>query len=400
MTGVLAAVAPVAVTGYSVLTPLGDSVAALVAALRSGRSSVAADADFETACTSRLLDFDPTRYAKVRGMRVYPRATQLEICAVALALADAGFAEGAIDPLQLGAVTASSFSHLETLIEYDRGLTTVGMQRTNPTLMPLALPSAPGAATALSITAKAFAITLNDGGAAGLAALGLGARLVAEGRARVCVVAGAATICRELVSSAARAKLLTPAAPLRVLDEASCGTAFGEAAAALVLERPADAAARGRAPLGFLRGQASTFAPSQDELATALARACQRALRQGKVAPEVLALVSCGASGIANSDRAHAIALQRALGDAAERPAVTAIKGNLGEVLDPSGLLQCITALHALRERVAPPIAALERPAVAGLRYATREAELAGGAALLTASSSTGSCSALVLSSD
>jgi 3-oxoacyl-(acyl-carrier-protein) synthase len=400
MTTALAPAAAIAVTGYSVLTPLGDSVPALAAALRTGTSHVAIDSDFDAACTSRLQDFDPMRYAKVRGMRVYARATQLEICAVALALADAGFAEGAIDPLQLGVVTASSFSHLETLIEYDRNLMTLGMQRTNPTLMPLGLPSAPGAATALSIGAKAFAITLNDGGAAGLAALGLGARLLAEGRARVCVVAGAATICRELVNSAAQAKLLSPTAPLCVLDEASRGTAFGEAAAALVLEPAADALARGRPARGFLRAQASSFAPGPQDIAPALARACQRSLQQGKIAPAALALLSSGASGIADSDRAHAIALLRILGDAAQRPAVTALKGNLGEVLDPSGLLQCITALHALRERVAPPIAALERPNVPGLRYLTRESELDAGAALLTATSSTGACSALVVSSD
>lgn len=88
------------------------------------------------------------------------------------------------------------------------------------------------------------------------------------------------------------------------------------------------------------------------------------------------------------------------LGEHGPRVPLLAPKANLGESLDPSGLVQAIAALRTLRARVAPPIARLEHPRVPGLCYPSRPTELSAGAALLTATSLSGSCSALVLSLD
>jgi 3-oxoacyl-[acyl-carrier-protein] synthase II len=390
----------VAITGLSAFTPFGVGAGVIEAALREGRVGIEPAADRPEIGVGKIRDFDPQRYANVRGMRVYSRATQLEICAAFVALADAGLSSEALDAREVGLVTASSFSHLETLIDYDRGLTTLGMQRTNPTLMPLGLPSAPGAATALSLPAKAFSITLNDGGASGLAALGLAARVLAAGRASVCVVAGAFSLFPELLSSAFRAGQLSSSERYAVLDRDASGIAFGEAAAALVLESAERASARGRVPFGFVRAEASRFAATPNELGRSLGRAGAAALRHAELGSEHLAFACVGANGATADDEAHAQALVSVLGAHGGRVPLLAPKANLGESLDPSGLVQAIVALSALRTRVAPPIAGLTRPRVAGLCYPSRPTELGAGAALLTATSLSGSCSALVLSLD
>lgn len=387
----------VAITGLSVFTPFGVGQAALMLALDQGRVAVGSVTRASEVGLASIEEFEPQQHSNVRGMRVYPRATQLEICAAALALVDAGLAGDALDATELGLVTASSYSHLPTLIEYDRGLVALGMQRTNPTLMPLGLPSAPGAPTALSLSAKAFSITLNDGGASGLAALGLGARALAAGRAQACVVAGAFTPFAELLQSASRAGLTASAERFRVLDRDAAGMAFGEAAAALVLEPAERARERGRASLGVVRGDASRFSAHPAGLSGALARASAAALKGSRLAPERLALACVGASGIPRHDDAHVDAVTSTLGAHAARVAVAAPKANLGESFDSSGLVQAIVALSALRSRRAPPIARLAAPRVPGLRYPREPAELSSDAALLTAMSPSGSCSALVL---
>jgi 3-oxoacyl-(acyl-carrier-protein) synthase len=388
----------VAITGLSVFTPFGVGWEALALALDEGRVAVEPAPNWPEVGVATVRDFDPLRHVNVRGMRVYPRATQLEICAAALALGDAGLSgDAALDPRELGLVTASSYSHLETLIEYDRGLVSVGMQRTNPTLMPLGLPSAPGAATGLALPARAFSITLNDGGASGLAALGLGARAVSGGRARACVVAGAFTPFAELLEAALRSGGAASAERFRVLDRDAAGVAFGEAAAALVLEPLAAALARGRTPLGLVRAEATRFAPSA-ELAPALGRAIFAGLAAAGANADRVSLACVGANGNPREDAAHVEALSGALGAHAGRVVLAAPKANLGEALDPSGLVQAVVALGALRARLAPPIARLGTPRGSGLRYPTAPAELAPGLALLTAISPSGSCSALVLS--
>jgi len=387
-----------AVTGVGILTPLGDNLQAVAEALAAGRSAIGAVATPIPCAAARFADFDATRYANVRGMRIYNRTTRLGICATRLALADAGLADGNLPPEQLGMIMAGSFGHLDTLIEYDRSLVQNGPARTNPALMPLALPSAPGAVIALSFSAKACSITLADGGASSLDGLGLGARLLRDGRAQAVVVVAAFGLFDELVLSLSRAGQLAPADGVRIFDERSSGMALGEAAVAFVLESPAHAAARGRQPLAHVAGQASTFAASNRE--RALARACARALAQAATSPADLALVASGANGTPAADRAEARALLAVLGPAAPRAAVTAVKSALGETLDASGLLAAAAALATLAGSPAPAIAGLERPALPGLRYLTRPEAVGPGPTLVTATSQTGACSALVLARD
>jgi 3-oxoacyl-(acyl-carrier-protein) synthase len=146
-------------------------------------------------------------------------------------------------------------------------------------------------------------------------------------------------------------------------------------------------------------GHGSTFALEAAQLDAALARACSDALKRAQVEPAQLALLCPGANGQPERDAAEARALISALGAAAERPVVSAIKANLGESLDASALMQVLLAVSALRAGKAPKIANLAQPAQTGLRYALETTALTAGPALITATSPSGACSALVLAS-
>jgi 3-oxoacyl-[acyl-carrier-protein] synthase II len=387
----------VAVTGVGVITPLGDSVGTLMEALAAGRSAVKPLASPAPVGGAPLADFEATRYANVRGMRIYNRATRLGICVTRLALQDAGLENAGFPAERLGVVMAGTYAHFDTLIEYDRSLVTQGPSRTNPALMPLAIPSAPGAVIALSFSAKACSITLAGGGAGGLDAVGLAAKLVRSGRVGACVVVSALAFFDELVLSATRAGVLAGADGVRVFDRTSRGGAFGEAGVALVLEKAADASARGAKPKGFVLGHASAFSRQPDDLEDGLVRASSKALTASAADAATLGLCSSGANGVAHVDRAEARALLRILGDSAGRVPVAAIKANLGDALDAAGLLQTIVALATLSGRPAPVISGLTEPGVPGLSYLDGAKAILGSHALITATSQTGTCSAVVV---
>jgi 3-oxoacyl-(acyl-carrier-protein) synthase len=396
---------PVAITGVGVITPLGDTLLSLGEALLAGRSAVVHLPEPDGAMGAPLQDFEAARYANVRGMRIYSRATRLGICAAQLALADAGLESHGNrddrddkDGKALGLVTSFSFAHMETLIEYDRGLITRGTQGTNPALMPLGIPSAPGAVTAIALSAHAFSVTLSDGGAGGLDALGLAARLLALGRARACVVVSAAAHCAELALSAWRSGLLSREPDFTVFDRASCGTALGEAGVALVLESVDGARQRGAKCKGVVLAQASRFASQPLQRAQALGQAARAALATSGASLADLALVSAGANGVPEVDRAEAQALLDFFGEQAPHTPVIAVKAALGETLEATGLLQSLVALQSLTSKQAPPIVGLKAPLLPGLDYATRVRDLRDGPALVTCTSSTGACSALLLS--
>ncbi len=196
--------------------------------------------------------------------------------------------------------------------------------------------------------------------------------MLAAGRARVCVVVGSFGLSPELALAASRAGWLTPAGDPRPFDRRRDGTALGEGAVAVVLERPADARARGARPARRLAGQASAFAPMPPATAAALERACAAAPGAAAGAPG-LGLVSAGASGSVEGDRAEAAgaAGPRWAGRPAHVP-VTAPRSCLGDSFDAGGLLQCLVALDAIRSARIPPIRGLEQPEPEGLRLPAR----------------------------
>lgn len=387
----------IAITGVGVLTPFADNVAGLSAALNAGACCVADTSDAEHP-SARLADFDPKRYANIRGMRVYARNTQLQICVTQLALNAAGLTLDAIAKEELGLISASTHGHLETLIQYDQSLVSAGVDRTNPTLMPLALPSAAGALTALAFGAKAFALTLSNGGGSGLDALSLGARFVAARRAEVAVVTSAFTHCAELTRSASAAGELAPRAGFRVFDRESCGTAFGELAIAFVLEPVERAEARKQPVLGRLFGHAATYESEPASLARGLTRAATQACAEAGVRSEDISVACAGANGQLSRDGAEAHALRAFLGARAAEVPLMAPKAGLGEALDASGLIQTLVTLEALRSERAAPIAGLREPAVEGLGYLSTCGAVAAGRGLITSLAPSGACSALVVS--
>lgn len=360
------------ITGTAVLSPLADTPTALLQALLDGKEALTTSAEAPVA-VARIADFDVGRYANARGMRVYNRATRLGIAAAQLALRDAGV-EAA--PEDVGVVAGWSFAHLDTLVEYDRGLVIDGVQKTNPALMPLAIPSAPGAVTALALGAKAFSITLSDGAVSSIDGVGLGLRLIAQGRARVCVVLSSAAFSEALLLSGWRAGVLAPLGDVHVFDRASGGSGLGEGAAAVVLESEAHAQSRGARVRGRVLAQTSRFGRAP------LLRAGHWVLGQAGVRAQDLALVSAGAAGVPRVDAAEAQALVDLL-DGAHVP-VMAVKSALGDLGEAGGLVQTVTALHALYAGQAPAIARFDQPAISGLHYARAATALGAGAALIT----------------
>jgi 3-oxoacyl-[acyl-carrier-protein] synthase II len=388
----MSAAAPaVAITGLGVISPLGDRPEAVAEALRTGRAAFAPLAGAPGAVAA-VPDFDAARYAAIRGLRLYSRATRMAISAVQLALTDAGLAAGAISPEELGTITACTLGHIETLLEYDRSVATQGPLRGNPALMLLSLPSSPGAAVALSFGAKAFSMAL-AGASAGLDALGLAARMLAAGRARVCLVVGAFGLSPELGLAASRAGWLAPEGAPRPFDRRRSGTALGEGAVAFVLERTAEARSRGAAARVGVAAHAAAFAPEPGSIPAALARACADALAAAGGAVD---LVSAGASGAREGDLAEALALRTVLAGAAVP--ITAVKSCLGESYDAGGLFQCLAAIDALASARLPPIRGLEEPELDGLAYLRAPEERRVRRALVTTTSLDGACSAAVLS--
>jgi len=149
---------------------------------------------------------------------------------------------------------------------------------------------------------------------------------------------------------------------LRPFDRSRSGTIFGEGAAALVLEKEADARARQAHVDGeFLGSGCTTEALGVVEVrpdGDGLSRAMELALAEANLAPDQVGLVVAHGNGTLASDASEARAIRRVFGESP--PPITAFKWALGHTIAASGLLDVVLALTTLEQGVVPGIATLD----------------------------------------
>nr|CAP12601.1 ketoacyl synthase beta [Streptomyces olivaceus] len=213
--------------------------------------------------------------------------------------------------------------------------------------------------------------------AGGLDAVAQATRLVDHGTLRVAVAGGfeAPVSPWGLVAQIPSGLLSTVADPARAylpFDPDASGWVPGEGGAALVVERAADARARGADHVyGRIAGHASTFDPRPGlGRPPALARAVRTALDRARTHPGDIDVVFADAAGLPEQDAAEVAALTEVFGS--RKVPVTAPKTMTGRLYSGGGALDTATALLALRDGVVPP--------TVGTRTAPPELDLVLGA--------------------
>jgi 3-oxoacyl-[acyl-carrier-protein] synthase-1 len=205
----------------------------------------------------------------------------------------------------------------------------------------------------------------------GVLALAEAAAAIRAGEADRAVAVGHDTPCEpETVLHFTRFGLMA-AETVRPFDRDRDGTIFGEGAAGAVLEKAADAQARGAAVFGeFLGSGCATEAtgvlrvrPDGD----GLSRAIELALADAGITPGQVGLIVAHGNGTPASDASEAHALQRVFGEA--MPPVTGFKWAYGHLIAASGIVDVVFALMALRDKIVPGIPTLKvlDPALAPL---------------------------------
>jgi 3-oxoacyl-[acyl-carrier-protein] synthase-1 len=148
---------------------------------------------------------------------------------------------------------------------------------------------------------------------------------------------------------------------LRPFDARRGGSLLGEGAAALLLETDTAAAARRSTVFGEFLGSGCT-SEAEGLLAIradgdGLADAIALALDDAGMRPAEVGMIVAHGNGSRLSDASEAAAIRRAFGAAV--PPVTAFKWAFGHPLAPSGILDSLLALAALRHGVVPGVATL-----------------------------------------
>ena len=188
---------------------------------------------------------------------------------------------------------------------------------------------------------------------------------------------------------------------IRPFDIRRDGSLFGEGAAALTLETEASARERGATVLGeILGGGAATDALGllaiRDD-GDALARAIELALNDAGLEPGDIGAIAAHGNGTPQSDASEAAAIRRVFGSQA--PPATAFKWSFGHLIAAAGILDAVLVLHALRDGALPGVATYGQadPDCAGVRVSTEPQAPRSDVALVLCRGFAGTNAALLL---
>jgi 3-oxoacyl-[acyl-carrier-protein] synthase II len=364
----------VVVTGLGASSPLGGDVPSTWSAMLAGRSGVRAltdnwAEDLPVRFAARVA-VDPSEVMERVEVRKMDRTEQLALTASREAWADAGSPQ--VDPERLGVVVGTGIGGAISLLDAWDVLREKGARRVSPHTITMLMPNGPAAWVGLELGARAGVHTPVSACASGAEAVAAGTAMIRQGRADIVVVGGTEACIHPLPLAAFAAMMALskrndePARASRPYDKGRDGFVMGEGAGMLVLESAEHAAARGAKVYATVDGIGITsdghHIAQPDPSGAGAIRAISAALADAGAEPAEIVHVNAHATSTPQGDVAEAAAIRAALGDAADRVAVSATKSMTGHLLGAAGAIESIATVLALRDRSAPPTINLEDP--------------------------------------
>jgi 3-oxoacyl-[acyl-carrier-protein] synthase II len=362
----------VAVTGFSMVTPLGLDVETTWSALMKGSSALESRMldDKHLVAVAALPEGDLGVSPRVRT--VSDRTTVLGASAATMALESAGLsiASSDVNPERMSIMVGTSFGGIGSLVDEDRR-TRDGRGRVSPRLITRVIPSALASHLAIEYQVTGPVMTYMGACAASAQALGEAMLAILTGRCDRVLAGGADTlfvdpIMWSLMASGALATLESDesaAEAVRPFDRLRRGMALGEGGAFFILENETLARARGAQIYAFLVGYGTgndahhVTAPEPSGLGAE--RVMRMAIESAGVTSRDIGYVSAHATGTKLGDAAEAAALLRVF-DA--RVPVSSVKGAIGHSLGAAGAIEAALSVQVLRTQMMPANTGIEQP--------------------------------------
>jgi 3-oxoacyl-[acyl-carrier-protein] synthase II len=410
----------VVITGLGLISPLGNTPAALWSALLAGRSGVATTsmlppdrqplkyAAEAREFTGEIEDFGPLEKERKKsikkGLKVMCRETRMAVAAAQLAIADAGFAESPMDPELSGVVLGSDYM-LTMPEDYEGGMSKCapsgdfeymrwgdeGLGEMAPLWMLKYLPNMPASHIAIYNDLRGPNNSLTMREAAGNLAVGEAFRTIQRGHASLMVAGATGTrilpmqAIHALQTEQMAAENCDPTKVSRPFDKNRTGMVAGEGAGMVVLEELSSARARGATMYAEVIGLGSANVAESCRVGTAhlgeasfggqcppyelrgkcdvaLARAMKAALRDAGRSPADVGHINAHGLSTTERDADEARAIRDVFGSLADKVPVTALKSYFGNLGAGSGMVELVASVMALGEGRLPRVLNYETP--------------------------------------
>ncbi|HSS13206.1 MAG TPA: beta-ketoacyl-ACP synthase II [Rhizomicrobium sp.] len=377
----------VVVTGLGLVTPLACGVEESWSRLLAGQSGASAITKFRTddlatkiACQVPRGDgsdgtFNPDQWVDAKEQRRMDDFIIYGLAAAKQAVRDSGWeAKSEEDQHRTGVLIGSGIGGLTGIEDASILVHEKGPRRLSPFFIPGRLINLVSGYVSIEHDFKGPNHSVVTACATGAHAIGDAARLIAFDDADVMVAGGAeSAVCRLGIAGFNACRALstgfndTPTKASRPYDKDRDGFVMGEGAGIVVLEELEHARARGAKIYGEVTGYGLAgdayhiTAPSED--GDGGYRAMQMALKRAGIAASDIDYVNAhGTSTMADGIELGAV--ERLLGNAASKTAMSSTKSSIGHLLGAAGSVEAIFCLLAMRDGMVPPTINLENPDV------------------------------------
>jgi 3-oxoacyl-[acyl-carrier-protein] synthase II len=375
----------VVVTGLGLVTPLACGVEETWSRLLAGQSGASPITKFKVddlatkiACQVPRGDgsdgtFNPDQWVDAKEQRRMDDFIIYGLTAAKQAVRDSGWeAKTEDDKCRTGVLIGSGIGGLTGIEEASILVHERGPRRLSPFFIPGRLINLVSGYVSIEHGFKGPNHSVATACATGAHAIGDAARMIAFDDADVMVAGGAeSAVCRIGIAGFNACRALstgfndTPTKASRPYDKDRDGFVMGEGAGIVVLEELEHARARGARIYGEVTGYGLSgdayhiTAPSED--GDGGYRAMQMALKRAGIAASDIDYVNAhGTSTMADGIELGAV--ERLLGNAAAKTAMSSTKSSIGHLLGAAGSVEAIFCLLAMRDQIVPPTINLENP--------------------------------------
>jgi len=353
----------VVITGMGAVTPLGHTATETWAAMREGRLAIGPITSMPRdglrfGIAAEVQGFDPLAHFDEKKLILFDRVSQFALVAAREAVAQSGI-DFAADGLgeNTAVVIGTGIGGEQTHDEASRRLYGENNPRTHPLTIVRLMANAPACQISIEhkLTGPSFATS--SACASANHALAQAFHMVRSGVADAAVAGGTEACITLGVIKAWEAMRVMADDTCRPFSKQRRGMVLGEGAGVFVLETLEHARRRGATILAEFAG-AGMSADAGDIVfpsEAGAAKAIQRALADGGLAPADVDYINAHGTGTPGNDPTESKAIRRVFGALADRVAVSSTKSMHGHALGAAGAIELVATIGALRDGVAPP---------------------------------------------
>jgi 3-oxoacyl-[acyl-carrier-protein] synthase II len=378
----------VVVTGMGMVTPLGCGVEHTWKRLVAGESGAAvverfdvSDLPCKIACMIPHGDgsngtYNPDHWMEPKEQRKVDDFIVLAMCAAKQALDDAGWKpQSHADQITTGVVIGSGIGGIEGIADTAITLHERGPRRVSPFFIPGRIINLASGYVSIEHGLKGPNHAVVTACSTGAHAIGDAGRMIAFGDADVMVAGGTESpVNRISLAGFSAVRALStgfndrPTKASRPYDKDRDGFVMGEGAGVVVLEEYEHAKARGAKIYAELIGYGMSgdayhiTAPAPD--GDGALRCMQAAIKRAGVSPAEIDYINAHGTSTPLGDEIELGAVQKLVGNAAGRIAMSSTKSSIGHLLGAAGAVEAIFSILAIRDKVAPPTLNLDNPSV------------------------------------